>query len=94
MTTGRHGSRPAGLAALATTRCPAFALGDARLLAELTELERQIDRVALAAFDVFVQCREQVYELRVNEVKRRVSWVVNRMNGRGLDPELARTDLE
>lgn len=70
------------------------ALGDARLLAELTELERQIDRVALAAFDVFVQCRERVYELRVNEMKRRVSWVVDRLNRRGLDPELARTDLE
>ncbi len=49
---------------------------------ELTKLEGQIDQVALAAFDIFVQCREQVCELRINEVKRRVSWVMEKMEGR------------
>lgn len=62
---------------------------DPRFSSELVELEGQIDRIALAAFDVFVQCREQVCELRVNEVKRSVSWVVDKLNKRGLDPELA-----
>ena len=47
---------------------------------ELLELDRRIDRIALAAFDVYVECREQVYELRVNEAKRRVSWVLDKMN--------------
>lgn len=60
----------------------------------LTKLEAQIDRVGLAAFDLFVECREQVSELRINEVKRRVSWIVDKMNERGSDPELARADLE
>ncbi len=50
------------------------------LAAELAELERRIDQVALAAFDAFVECREQVYELRINEVKRNVSWVMEKMN--------------
>jgi hypothetical protein len=62
---------------------------DRRFSSELAEFEDQIDRIALVAFDVFVECREQVCELRVNEVKRRVSWVVDRMNRRGLDPASA-----
>lgn len=63
------------------------AVKDPRFSSELAEFEGRIDRIALAAFDVFVQCREQVYELRVSEVKRRVSWVVEKMNGRGHEPE-------
>lgn len=57
-------------------------LGDAgsepRLRADLTELERRIDEVALAAFDLYVGCREKVSELRVNELKRQIPWVVER----------------
>jgi hypothetical protein len=33
-------------------------------------LDSRIDGLALRAFDVYMGCREQVYELRVNEVKR------------------------
>ena len=62
---------------------------DPRFSVELAEVEGQIDRIALWAFDVFVQCREQVCELRVNEVKRRVSWILEKMTQRGFDPELA-----
>ncbi len=69
------------------------AVRDPRFSSEFVELEGQIDRIALAAFDVFVQCREQVCELRVNEMKRRVSWVVDKMNQRGCDPDLARGNL-
>jgi len=39
-------------------------------VAELQRLDRQIDQVALFAFDMFVKCREQVYELRLAEIKR------------------------
>jgi hypothetical protein len=66
------------------------AVTDPRFSSELAKIDGQIDRIALVAFDVFVQCREQVCELRVNEVKRRVSWVVDKMNKRGFDPESAR----
>jgi hypothetical protein len=58
---------------------PAFN-GDATLAADLAGFERRIDGVALAAFDVYARCREQVCELRVNEVKRRVAWVMERQN--------------
>ena len=61
---------------------------------ELAKLEADIDRIALAAFDVYVQCREQLCELRVNEVKRRVSWVMERMSKRVVEPELAPANPE
>lgn len=62
---------------------------DPRFASELEKLDREIDQIALAAFDVFVECREQVYELRVNEVKRTVSWVAERINRREIGPEPA-----
>jgi hypothetical protein len=37
---------------------------------QLLLLESRVDGLALRAFDVYVGCREEVYELRVNEVKR------------------------
>jgi hypothetical protein len=38
--------------------------------ADLPKLEFQIDRAALVAFDIFMKCREKLYELRLNEIKR------------------------
>ena len=35
------------------------------------ELDKQIDEMALAAFDVFVQCREKIYELQAGEMRER-----------------------
>ncbi len=67
---------------------------DARSMSEWAEFEGRIDQLMMIAFDVFVQCREQVYELRVNELKRRVSWVVDKLNQREVDPELAEVNLE
>lgn len=54
--------------------------GDSELWSQVTDLDRRIDEIALAAFDVFVECREKVCELRVNEVKRRVSWITERQS--------------
>jgi hypothetical protein len=62
------------------------ALSDPRWAAEWLHLDEHIDRVALAAFDIYVESRERVCQLRVNEVKRRVSWVVEKMNQRGAGP--------
>ena len=67
---------------------------DSRYFSELEELEGRIDRIALTAFDVFVLHREQVSELRVNELRRKVSWVLGKIRSRDSDPELARTNLE
>jgi signal transduction histidine kinase len=54
--------------------------GDPGLRAELAELERRIDEFALAAFEVYAECREHICELRVNEVKRQVAWVMERQS--------------
>jgi hypothetical protein len=35
---------------------------------ELLDFESRIDRLALLAFDIYMKCREKVYEIRVNEV--------------------------
>jgi hypothetical protein len=37
---------------------------------QLLRLETRIDGLALRSFDVYMGCREEIYELRVNEVKR------------------------
>lgn len=40
---------------------------------ELQELDSRIDGLALLGFDVYTQRREKLFEIRVNEVKQRVS---------------------
>jgi hypothetical protein len=37
---------------------------------QLLHMESRVDGLALRAFDVYMGCREEIYELRVNEVKR------------------------
>jgi len=48
----------------------------------VAELDARIDHVALTAFDVYTERREEVSRLRVNEVKRQVAWVFEKMNQR------------
>ena len=63
---------------------------DPRLLREVAELDEKIDRVALAAFDVYTEAREEVSQLRIKEVKRQVSWVFEKMNQRDAEALQAR----
>ena len=65
---------------------------------ELWRFEQQIDEMGLLALDIYMKCREELYELRVNEVKRSVSRLIERANtlcgvpeGEG-DPEVCSTD--
>lgn len=37
---------------------------------ELLDLDRQIDEMALAAFDIYVACREKIYELKAMESRK------------------------
>lgn len=39
------------------------------LTQDLAKLDCEIDRVALAAFDIYSSCREQVYKVRIQELK-------------------------
>ncbi len=49
--------------------------------AELAGLERRIEHLALLAFDVYVRCRDQVFRLRHDELKRSVATLLRRWNG-------------
>jgi hypothetical protein len=48
---------------------------------ELVALEAKIDEMALLAFDLYVKCREQVFEIKANETKRR-AFILERMHQR------------
>jgi hypothetical protein len=54
------------------------------LEAQLVEFESRIDGVALLGFEVYTKCRETLCEMRVTEVKNRVSAFL-RKSGIGID---------
>jgi hypothetical protein len=60
------------------------ALGDRRhepgISEELAGLESKIDEMALLSFDIFMRCRERIYEIRANEVRNRTIRLLKRAN--------------
>ncbi len=46
-------------------------LRDIRNVTELSELESKIDQLSLMAFDIYMQCKEKIYQLSANEMKNR-----------------------
>lgn len=44
-------------------------LSNRELAAELTVFESAIDDLALFSFDIYMKCREKIYELKANEAK-------------------------
>jgi hypothetical protein len=40
-----------------------------RLLADLTKLNAKIDSLALMSFDIYMQCREKIYDIKANEAR-------------------------
>jgi hypothetical protein len=60
---------------------------DPAVRVELAEFDRRVDELALLAFEIYVGQREQVYALRVNEARRRVAWVVEKLNQGGGEEE-------
>jgi hypothetical protein len=49
---------------------------------ELAELESRIDGLALLCFDVYMKRREKLYEIRADEVKRRMSGLLRMTDDR------------
>lgn len=39
---------------------------------DLTEIESRIDKTALIAFDLYIEAREKIYQLRINEIKSKM----------------------
>ncbi len=61
-------------------------LQDLTLAPEMTDLESRIDGLALLGFDGYMQRREKLCELKVNEVKARVSGLLRRAGIEILNP--------
>jgi len=51
-----------------------------QLYDELLKFESGIDELALYAFNVFVKCKEQLYELRTDELKRMTFTLLKKAN--------------
>ncbi len=51
---------------------------EGRDLEQLLTFEAGIDKLSLLAFNIYMQCREKIYELKTNEFKRRYSRIVER----------------
>ena len=47
---------------------------------ELLLLDSKIDDLALLSFDIYMKCRERVYEIKADEVKRMTSRLLQRAN--------------
>ncbi len=45
---------------------------------ELLKFDSRIDLLAMLAFDIYMKCREEIYKIRVNEVKNRAHRLLER----------------
>ena len=50
---------------------------DKKFLNEFYEVNERIDRIALLAFDIYMECKEKVHRLRINEIRYNLSKVVD-----------------
>ena len=51
-----------------------------QLSEELTSFESQIDALALLSFDIYVKCRERIFEIKANEMKKMTYRLLKRAN--------------
>jgi hypothetical protein len=51
----------------------------------LGDVEMRIDRVALLAFDKYMECREQLHKVKTDEIKSRTMRLLDRINARPED---------
>lgn len=56
------------------------AIKDDHIFDEFLALHSRIDELALLTFDTYMKCREKIYEIRVNEVKRASFKLLERAN--------------
>lgn len=47
---------------------------------DLAAFDRTVDRAALMAFNIYVECREKLYQLRIDEIKNRTGRLLERAN--------------
>ena len=54
-------------------------LKDAELLAELLDFESMIDGLSLIGFDIYMKCREKIYDIRATELRGRTKSFMQRL---------------
>ena len=54
--------------------------GEAMPYDQIRTMELEIDNLANLAFDIYVSCREKLFEIRVNEIKNQTHMLVRRVN--------------
>ena len=54
--------------------------GDVYFYKQITEFDALVDRLALDAFDFYMQCREKIYEIKANEVRNRTFKLLQQAN--------------
>ena len=54
---------------------------------EPSDVQRRIDELALRAFDLFMKCREEIYEIKAREAQRKV-YVLERLRQRAQGEDL------
>lgn len=57
------------------------------IIKELLEFDSKIDKLASLSFDIYMKCREKLYEIRANELRNRSLRVLQRANLLCTDPE-------
>jgi hypothetical protein len=61
-------------------------LQDVGMMRQFLEFETRIDRLGLAAFDIYMACREKIYELKANETRNRTFTAFERAGLIAKDP--------
>ena len=49
-------------------------------IGDLQEFDSRVDRVALLAFDIYMQCKQKIFDIRVNEASKRSAILLDRLN--------------
>jgi hypothetical protein len=62
-------------------------LQDPGMSRQFEDIEGRIDRMCLAAFDIYMACREKIYELKANETRNRVFRAFERAGLVAKEPE-------
>jgi len=62
---------------------------ESELWPDLVVLDERVDALAAAAFDLYGQCRERIYAIRVDEHRRRAASLLKQLGGRGASPAAA-----
>jgi hypothetical protein len=55
-------------------------IGQRRMFESLLEFESRVDDMTLLAFESYMKCREKLYEIKANELRRRTAGLLKKTN--------------